>query len=164
METKQQKSVAWFIGKVRTPSGYRTKLLSNDEQSRDGTVLGKLYFFVYDPKHKKTLPIYDKFPLVFPIERYADGFLGVNLHYLSVPERQVMLKKLLELRTNNKLSSTTKLRLTYDILNSSRRLSGLRPCIKRYLFSHVRSRFVEISADEWDQAINLPVENFVRNS
>jgi hypothetical protein len=34
------------------------------------------------------------------------------------------------------------------------------PCIKRYLFAHVQSRFVEITADEWDIAALLPLENF----
>ena len=101
---------------------------------------------------------------MFPIERYSDGFLGINLHYLPAGERETMLRKLMELKTSTRLTPATKLRLTYDILNSSRRLRLLRPCIKRYLVSHVRSRFVEIESSEWEQAIHLPVESFVRKS
>jgi hypothetical protein len=37
-----------------------------------------------------------------------------------------------------------------------------KPCIKRYLFSHVQSRFLEITADEWDIAVMLPVESFAK--
>jgi hypothetical protein len=33
--------------------------------------------------------------------------------------------------------------------------------MKRYLFSHIDSRFLEISADEWDIAALLPVQSFV---
>ena len=29
--------------------------------------LGNMYMFIYDPKHKETLPYYDRFPLIFPI-------------------------------------------------------------------------------------------------
>jgi hypothetical protein len=39
----------------------------------------------------------------------------------------------------------------------------MRPCIKRYLFAHVRSPFIEVTADEWDKAAQLTVENFVYN-
>jgi hypothetical protein len=35
-----------------------------------------------------------------------------------------------------------------------------KPCIKKYLFKHIESRFLEITADEWDIAALLPVEFF----
>jgi hypothetical protein len=123
-----------------------------------------MFFFYYDPKHKETLPMYDKFPMVFPIQEYNDGFLGLNLHYLSVDERRAIIGKLSEFANNKRFDATTRLRLSYDLLQSSKRLSTLaRPCIKRYLFSHVRSMFIEITADEWDKVIELPVEMFVYN-
>ena len=45
---------------------------------------GRLNFFFYDPKYKKTLPYYDTFPLVLPIERIPGGFAGINFHYLKI--------------------------------------------------------------------------------
>jgi hypothetical protein len=155
----------WFIGKARSAAGYRRNIVNNQDRTRGITVIGKMYFFYYDPKHKKTLPLYDKFPLVFPIERYADGFLGINLHYLSIGERSALLSKLQTYRSNNKMNETTKLRLSYDLLQSTRSLaSATRPCIKRYLFSHVRSPFVEVTANEWDMAAQLPVAVWIQNS
>ena len=44
--------------------------------------IGRLNMFFYDPKYKKTLPYYDTFPLVLPIERIPGGFAGINFHYL----------------------------------------------------------------------------------
>ena len=152
----------WMTGKAKSASGYRNKIMSNNERNRDSTVIGKMYFFWYDPKHKDTLPMYDRFPLVFPIERYADGFLGLNLHYLSFSERSSLLNTMMKFRNNNKMNATTKLRVTYDLLNNTGRIAGaMRPCIKRYLFSQVRSSFVEVTADEWDKAIQLPVAVWV---
>lgn len=166
MAKKEEKqSVDWFIGKARTAAGYRRNIVNNDDRSRSGTVIGKMYFFYYDPKHKDKLPVYDKFPLVFPIERYKDGFLGLNLHYLGTGERQALLDQLTAYKTNNKFNETTKLRLSYDLLASTKKLNSLaRPCIKRYLFGHVRSKFIEVTANEWSNAINLPVQMFVTKS
>ena len=106
--------------------------------------------------------MYDRFPLVFPIERYPDGFLGLNLHYLSFGERSALLNTMMKFRNNNKMNATTKLRVTYDLLNSTSRIAGaMRPCIKRYLFTQVRSSFVEVTADEWEKAMQLPVAVWV---
>ena len=155
----------WFSGKVKTAVGYRRKIIGSVDRSRSSTVIGKMYFYWYDPKHKDTLPVYDRFPLVFPIERYSDGFLGINLHYLSMGERSALLSKLQTYRSNNKMNETTKLRLSYDLLQSTRSLaSATRPCIKRYLFSHVRSPFIEVTANEWDMAAQLPVAVWIQNS
>lgn len=162
---KQKQSVDWFIGKARTAAGYRNNIVNNTSRSRDSTAIGKMYFFFYDPKHKKKLPVYDKFPLVFPIESYANGFLGLNLHYLSGGERQALLGRLSEFANNKRYNENTRLSLSYDLLQGTKSLASLsRPCIKRYLFSHVRSGFIEITAAEWDKAINLPVEFFVYNT
>ena len=163
MADKEKEAVDWFRGKARTAAGFRKNIVNNHERGRDSTVIGKMYFFVYDPKFKKTLPVYDKFPLVFPIERYGDGFLGLNLHYLSQPERQTLLNKLDGFKTNQRYDSMTRLRLSYDLLASTKKLNTLsRPCVKRYLFSHVRSKFVEVVSGEWENAIMLPVEFFIR--
>ena len=64
MANKEQEAVDWFIGRARSEAGYRKNILSNDQRAQDDTVIGKLYFFKYDPKLKKTLPIYDIYPLV----------------------------------------------------------------------------------------------------
>jgi hypothetical protein len=152
----------WFSGKVKTAVGYRRKIVSSVDRSRTNTVIGKMYFYWYDPKHKDTLPVYDRFPLVFPIERYSDGFLGLNLHYLSQDERADLLNKLMKYKSSSNLTERTKLKLSYDLLASTKRIANqMRPCIKRYLFTHVRSSFIEVPATEWDRAIELPVEFFV---
>lgn len=159
----QPKEVAnWFMEKAHTAAGYRKNIVRNVDRAKDSAVMGKMFFFMYDPKHKATLPIYDKFPLVFPIEPYSDGFLGLNIHYLSVGERIAIINQLLSFANNDKMDKKTRLQVTYGLLSSTKKLNTLsRPCIKRYLFGHVRSKFIEIPADEWDKAIQLPVEQFV---
>ena len=59
------------------------------------------------------------------------------------------------------VDETTKLRLSYAMLKQASRVYEKKPCIKKYLFKHIESRFLEIKADEWDIAAMLPVETFV---
>ena len=125
-------------------------------------MIGGLYYFYYDAKMAKQLPYWDAFPLVIPLQRYNDGFLGLNIHYLSGGERVAILNRLKEYTNNNKFDKTTRLRLSYDTLAATKRLaSEMRPCIKRYLFAQRRSMFIEITADEWDKVAALPLELFV---
>ena len=156
----------WFTGKMREAAGAKKQMqqdiTSNAPLRRSSTVLGRMYFFSYDPKHKATLPIYDKFPLVFPIESYNDGFLGLNLHYLNQGERQIFLNRLSAYLTDQRYDENTRLRMSYSLLESTKGLASLgKPCVHRYLYNHVRSKFVEVTSNEWDKAIELPVELFV---
>jgi hypothetical protein len=151
----------WLRAKVKDLSPSTRTLMADRDRLRGKSTIGKMYFYFYDPKTKDTLPYYDRFPLVIPIESYKDGFLGLNLHYIHPKQRLILLDKLSETATNDKFDSKTKLRVSYSYLASASRAFEATPCIKRYLFSHIQSRFLEISADEWDIAAMLPVETFV---
>jgi hypothetical protein len=149
------------VGELRpTPAA----LMRDRERLKDKSFIGKMYFFFYDPKTKDSLPYYDRFPLVIPIERYSDGFLGLNLHYIHPKQRIILLDKLSDTATNKRFDEKTKLRLSYQYLASASTALQAMPCIKRYLFSHLTSRFLEIPADEWDIAALLPVEQFEKAS
>lgn len=122
--------------------------------------LGYMYAFAYDPKHKKTLPYYDTFPLIFPVEFQSDGFLGINFHYLPPPLRAKLMDALYSNLTNKKYDDTTRMRVTYSILQSAAKYRFFKPTLKKYLRSQVRSNFLEIRANEWDIALFLPTESF----
>jgi len=151
----------WLRQEVANLNPSRSALMRDREKLRNRTMIGRMYFYFYDPKHKATLPYYDRFPLVLPVERYADGFLGLNLHYIHPKQRIILLDKLSDFATNSKYDETTRLRLTYATLASATKAFEATPCIKRYLFNHVESRFLEITADKWDIAALLPFEYFV---
>ena len=151
----------WLRAKVKNLKPTKQGLFNDRQRLRDNTIIGRMYFFYYDPKLKDSLPYYDRFPLVIPIERYSDGFLGLNLHYIHPKQRMILLDKLSEYSNNSKYDKTTKLRLSYETLMAASRVFEASACLKRYLFSHIESRFLEINADEWDIAALLPVESFV---
>lgn len=121
---------------------------------------GKMLMYQYDAKHKDTLPYWDMFPVIFPLELYNDSFLGLNLHYLPPVFRVRLMDALYETINNQKYDSTTKLEINYQILKKTASMKYFKPCIKKYLKSHVKSRLVEIPVDEWDYAVFLPIARF----
>jgi len=139
-------------------------ILQRSESLVSKSVLGKMYFYSYDPKWKNDLPWYDTFPLVFPIEKYENGFLGLNFHYLAPKHRAILMDQLKMFANNKKYDETTKLKLTYDMLKGFTKIKRARPTVHRYLTSKVKSKFVLVNADEWEVALFLPVERFRKAS
>ena len=124
------------------------------------TDIGRMYMFQYDPKGKDTLPYYDVFPLIFVLEKYNDGFLGMNLHYLPPVFRARLMDRLYSIERQDNLRESKKLRLSYGLLNSVAKYKYFRPTVKRYLNSQVRSRFLWVPYEEWDIALMLPTQRF----
>lgn len=159
-----ESSMAWFRRKCdQMIADIRPRdFLKEDDRLKKTIEYGKLYHFYYDPKNKKTLPYYDKFPLCFPIKKTSNGFIGLNLHYLPHNMRAAFMTELYAITNNKKYDSTTRLIMTYELLNKTARFKYFRPCIKRYIRKHVISSFVEIPGEDWKIAIFMPTESFVK--
>ena len=110
--------------------------------------------FAYDPKFKQTLPYYDRFPLIFPIDFAKGGFYGINFHYLQPGARVNFLRQLSRFASDKNYDKKTR----YNIGELSGRY--YKKTIKHYLYSQVRSSFLNITADEMAIAIFLPVARF----
>ena len=159
-----KKARAWMkttLTSMKTPS--RKGLVQNGETLAE-VLIGNMFFFFYDAKHKKTLPYWDRFPLIFPLELYDDGFLGINLHYLDRNMRVRLFDKLLDFKNNDRFDDSTKLKLSYALLASVAKFPEVKPCVKRYLASHVKSEFLRVHPSEWEIALFLPVEMFQKQS
>jgi len=126
--------------------------------------IGKMYMFFYDAKWKDKLPYWDKFPLIFPIEFYKDSMLGINLHYLPPVIRAQLMNALYETVNNERMNKTTKLKISYQILKNSSKFKLFKPCVKKYLFTHVKSSFQYVKPEYWDAALLLPSERFQKKS
>ncbi len=166
--SRKQEARNWFRHKaaeVTTVDAVR--LMNRAEQSRKLTLLtqlniGQMFMFWYDAKHKATLPYWDRLPLIFAIELYSDGFLGINLHYLPPTMRAKLMDALYSIMNNDRYDETTRLLLSYRLLKGAAKYRWFKPCVKRYLTSHVQSKFVRILPTEWDMALMLPTERFVK--
>lgn len=126
---------------------------------------GNLYFFIYDPKHKDTLPYYDKFPLIFPLESKNGYFYGLNLHYLNPASRIMLLGNVLGIyqRYGDDIQRINQA-VYFLITNAAKRSNVFKICIKKYLYSQLRSKFLTIEDHEFPYAAFLPFENFEKAS
>jgi len=121
-------------------------------------VPGKMYMYAYDPKYKDILPVYDKFPMVFPYKIVDNGFIGLNIHYLQGGARVALMNSLVSIYAMNPRRAD---RMSWQFLQNASLFPGSDKCIHRYLWSHVRSPFLEIPHEDWLIASQLPVEQFV---
>ena len=151
------KSTQWYRDKIKEFGAPKALQLIRDGKRDTRPFYGRLNMFFYDPKHKKTLPYYDTFPLVLPLEMYNDGFLGINLHYLPIPLRIKLLDGLVDYSNNTEFDETTKLVVDYKKL---KHIKLIKPTIHKYLAGYTKSDFRRIDADEFTIATLLPVQRF----
>ena len=155
------RSTEWFRNKIAEFGKPGAMDLIRDGKRDNNPFYGRLNMFFYDPKFKKTLPYYDTFPLVLPLEKYPDGFLGINLHYLPMSLRLQLLDRLVDFSNNTKFDETRTLDAGYGDL---KKIKLIKPTIKRYLRGRVKTQFRRIDADEFTVAALLPVARFKKAS
>lgn len=153
----------WYRNKAKSLGKVNERVVMKDSSNvfSNSFAIGSMYHFYYDPKHKDTLPYYDRFPLMIPIAPSKNGYVtGLNLHYLPPPLRAKLFDALYEVTNNSKYDDTTKLKLNYRTLQSAAKFRYFEPTIKTYLLSHVRSRLLKIHSTEWDIALWLDTTRF----
>ena len=144
IERNTKESLEWFKKEIQNIKTFpsRKKLLADENfDYTNKPLIGRMFMYIYDPKHKKTLPYYDRFPLVYVIKAASKTeFWGANLHYLSPKKRIVATRKLMQ-----------------------GRIDIPKRCFHKYLQPHVDGLMLDLASSEWDTAILLPTEDFVKD-
>ena len=152
----EKQSLSWYRSAVRAEaSSYKKnfdKYILNEKSDRVGAVeeqdanqlrryavQGHLYMFEYKAKMRH-LPYYDRFPLVYVLKATKSEFWGLNLHYLTPKKRIICTKKLIQ-----------------------GRIDIPKRCFHKYLQPHVDGLMLDLASSEWDTAILLPTEDFVKD-
>ena len=158
-----RKTSAWYRNAVSSIAGnVSARRLMNQGKLIGRPSIGRLNMFIYDPKYKKTLPYYDTFPLVLPLERIPGGFAGINFHYLRPGARFTLIERLQRFSVKGReVTSTNSFDVSYDRVKN---IPLVKNTIKKYLFSHIRSNFLRIDYDEAALAVYLPVAQFKKGS
>lgn len=171
------KSLEWF--KSYVPRSFNRvaarQLFRDSDLKTDRIIPGRMYFFEYDAKHKDTLPVWDRFPMIFPWDVWRGGegkfgepgvmyFIGINLHYLPPRLRFEAMKALMKLRIEKKYRKSTRLQLSWKILKTLSNSPLFKHSVKMYRMDHVKSQFVMIPSASWELAIFLPVAQWQKGS
>ena len=155
------RSTDWFRDKIKEFGQPGAMDLIRDGKQKRTPFFGRLNMFFYDPKLKTKLPYYDTFPLVLPLERYPDGFLGINFHYLPINLRIRLLDRMVDFSSDTNFDEGTTLDVDYTGVKGIRLV---KPTLKRYLSGRVKTNFRRIDADEFTVATLLPVQRFRKAS
>jgi hypothetical protein len=155
----------WFFEKVselaKTPIDRKSMMTEPPLKVSARQMAGKMYMFYYKPLGINELPYYDRFPLIFMLEKTRNGFLGFNLHYLPYDLRQEFFYGLVNRRASNrKFTAGTFIRMDYNYIKSTRSLRAYKACIKKYNGSGIQGKIVNVPAQEWERAIHLPTALF----
>ena len=131
-----------------TEDFFRSQLLEElgdtnfDDDAADtaGFAPGQLYFFTYSAQTKQ--PYYDMYPLSYVIEYQKGGFLGGNVHYVPLTQRDELATSLL----NNSAQGA---------------VAVPRRTLHKYVYTGVRGTPYRIPNAEWSDVAQLPTERFV---
>lgn len=124
--------------------------------------LGSLITFVYDPKHKQTLPFFDILPLAIPLARYGDRLLALNCHYLPYTFRISLVTELMK-------RISWKKRLQYRDIKAAIQSSKmphamLYYCIRSYLYNHIRSEVKAFHTQNFQKAVREIMPRFKKET
>ena len=133
-----QVSEEFFRGQLLEELGSTN--FETDYADTAGFAPGEMYFFTYSAQTKQ--PYYDMYPLAYVIEMRTGGFLGCNLHYVRLTQRD---------------------ELAISLLNNSAQGAVAVPPITlhKYLYTGVRGTPYRIPNSEWSDVAQLPTEKFV---
>ena len=163
-------SIKWYRQKVQDllPQPFARQMIR--EGFKEGKVtrrpnFGMMNLFYYRPKVPEKLQYYDIFPLVIPLgRRLNDGFIGINFHYLSVPQRWLLLERISMFQTPSELDAFDSEESGGDVMAlfwpKIKRKRGVKPIVRRYLNKYVKSYYLKIELSEMLIALTLPVERF----
>ena len=135
---ENQVSEDWFRNQLIQELGSTN--FDDDAADTGGFAAGQLYFFTYQAQTKQ--PYYDMYPLSYIIEMRSGGFLGCNLHYVKLTQRE---------------------ELAMSLLNNSAQGSVAVPrrTLHKYVYAGVRGQPYRIPESEWTDVAQLPTEKFV---
>jgi len=163
-------SIRWYRQKVQAllPKPQVRPMIREGIKTQKVTVrpnFGMMNLFYYRPKGAEKLPYYDVFPLVIPLgRRLNNGFVGINFHYLSVPQRWLLLERLSMFQVPSELDAFDTEEGAGDVMalfwSKIRRKRGVRPIVRRYLTKYIQSRFLKIELSEMLIALAIPMERF----
>jgi hypothetical protein len=152
---KTDESFKWLYNKL----GKKRKQFDQDFKKVRKIQAGSMIHFIYYPKYEKQLPYWDALPLVIPYANSGKSFIGLNMHYLPPKYRAAVFDVLIKLKKKN--SKYLPIDGSIRMLLSDR---VFRQCVKRYLYSFLKSEIVEIALEDWEKVLFLPTHEFQKAS
>ena len=164
---KSIQSLNWYRRKVA--SLYKNveikpkNVYSKQNIQKNLPITGSIVTFKYDPEYKGELPYYDIYPLVLLLSPIAGKtFTGINFHYLHPIDRAYFMQHLQEYAGLESNTDQLVINIGTNLLKSSNKFKFYKSCIKKYRIANIRNKIYTLKPEEWDIALFLPTEKFVK--
>lgn len=122
---------------------------------------GLLYTYRYEAK---TVPWWDRYPLILCLEKKPPYMLGLNFHYLPIGFRFALFEALMPLVAPIPVDQLSRIYIVYRRLAADARYRAFRPALKKYRLDRIRSSVVMISPIEWPVALAYPSQQWVNTT
>jgi hypothetical protein len=162
--TRTVQALTWFKTRVRQVFGIKDtdpEVFFDKRNYPNVPIPGNIVTFRYSPAGKSTLPYYDMFPLVLIVKLIPGGFIGINFHHLHPSDRAEFMSRLQKYQRTYS-DGTIRINIKYDTLKLSNRLIYHKVCLRRYHKANIKTMFYTLTPNEWDIALFLPTERFVK--
>ena len=157
--THKKESLEWFRKNLKRLGDTKREFINNADPVYR-LEMGDMYLMEYDAKLKDKLPYYDRYPLVLPFDFTNNGFYGLNLHYIAPRHRVALLEALYETVERNDMDIAEKFRFNYSLISKVTGMRFAKPCVKRYLTSHIKGQLMKVDSKYWDVVSMLPSSDF----
>lgn len=182
LERRSRESLEWFRKNTRRLKITSERFYKQSHLPRTNKYIdGRFYTYFYNPEYAAKLPYYDRFPCVLIIERYQNGFLGLNFHYIPPRMRVKLLYNLFEFAIHEEKderapndpalegigsedNETNRIRMNYRLLNTITKLRFFKPCLKRYRYDKILGRALEVEPKYWDIMAMLPTAQWEKTT
>ena len=95
LPAKTEESRTWFREKAQDIKIKNQSMVIRSQPILTAkTFPGFLYMFSYKAKTREDLPYYDQYPVVFPFRQTKEGFYGLNMHYIPLDYRAILMDNL----------------------------------------------------------------------
>ncbi|QJT71302.1 DNA end protector protein [Vibrio phage vB_VcorM_GR28A] len=171
----------WFRQRVSKDLNHNTEAVHKQftqwktRGKTDQGLIGRLFLFAYDAKHKDQLPVWDAWPLVFFFNAtVGDGvnwgeegvvyLHGVNMHYLPPALRLKLFADLIRFKNDSALRDKTRLKLSWQVIKAMESNQLAKHAVKTYRADHIRSQLAEIPPKAWVVVIFMQLARWVKGS
>lgn len=161
---RTRQALTWFRTKVKDTFGTKDtdpEVFFDKRNYPNVPIPGNIVTFRYNPIGKATLPYYDMFPLVLIVKLVPGGFLGINFHHLHPMDRAEFMSRLQPYQRTYS-DGTIRINIKYNTMKESNRLLYHKVCLRRYYKTNIKTMFYTLTPDEWDIALFLPTEKFIK--
>lgn len=115
---------------------------------------GSMFYFRYTkPAGLGTLHVFDKAPLVIPLDWNRKSMLAVNVHWLPPGMRMTLIKQVLAV-AEQKRNGKKLPKLLYAMVRHDPRFRFAMQAIRRYHIGRI-TNWTEIPSERWEHALGM---------